>query len=263
MKYSASVEDGEQMTALDEKLMAPHKSPGEDSARVDQASAARADSSRPHLLMLGWRPRRCLRPVSKPISPPSWLFPARNYTFSFVTQTSKLPEPEPNTYFSSADDLSQDVMTCFFCAPNPTAILNQSDFHCVTQADPALPSGSHSHISNRTGITSTRHFASGINSASTVLLRISFTHWLTNSPGNRSTFLCKFVERKTTNREINGHLQRNAWQMKPWAWVLEPICKKLQPHTIAISTLKKNHYTFGKMHRKLSKWKYGNAACSV
>lgn len=45
MKYSASIEDGEPMTARDEKLMAPHKSSGEDSARVDQASAARADSS--------------------------------------------------------------------------------------------------------------------------------------------------------------------------------------------------------------------------
>lgn len=99
MKYSVSIEDGEQMTALDEKLMAPHKSSGEDSARVDQASAAPADSSRPHLLMLGWQPRRCLRPVSKPINPPSRLFPALNYMFSVVTKTSKLPEPEPNTYF--------------------------------------------------------------------------------------------------------------------------------------------------------------------
>lgn len=53
MKYSASIEDREQMTARDEKLMAPHKSSGEDSARVDQASAAQADSSRPHLLTLG------------------------------------------------------------------------------------------------------------------------------------------------------------------------------------------------------------------
>lgn len=63
MKYSASIEDGERMTALDEKLIAPHKSSGEDWARVDQASAAQADSSRQHLLMYGWQRCRRLRPV--------------------------------------------------------------------------------------------------------------------------------------------------------------------------------------------------------
>lgn len=137
------MENVEQMKAGDEKLMARHKSSGEDSSQSWPGIGRLGKFLPAAFVYVRVTAAPLFTSCFQPINPPSWLFHALNYMFSVVTKTSKLPEPELSTYFSSADELSQNVMTCFLCL-NPSETLNLAFSHHRTNLPDCFPVPKHS-----------------------------------------------------------------------------------------------------------------------